>query len=563
MTINGSTNNQNWTFKLEAYETSYSIENNTSITRVDMYLGRASTRSYLGGNWNGNITVDGQIQYLSGNIPYPTYVNGGDWLYLGTKEYTVVHNTTGDKTVGISASFSSSDFSPSSAWASGELQLTTIPRASSITATNTDIGSATSININRASSNFKHTLRYSFGSLSGTISSNIDTSYGWIVPNTFYAQIPNAKTGICTIYCDTYSGSTLIGTKSTTFTVTANENLCKPTITGSVIDINEDTIDLTNDNTVIVKYRSTARVTYSATAQNSATISNVKINNVTVTNGTYDFENTQSTEFEIIATDSRGYSTTLLLQPTAIDYIETTMNATVVRTAPTTGQVSVSFSGNYFNDTFGNTLNELNIGYFYKEKDSQNWLYGGRFVENTDYIITNNTYHSGTENQQQFFVLNNTFDYTKIYEIRMYFSDKLTSAYTDFTIAKGEPVFNWGDDYFNINGELQIYGQNINSYSTSEIVIGTYKNKILYRQVIETVTALSNNYITLKSNIDEISKIFYEITTLDTKYYFGSLSGTISTYLYNGDLRLKTEANSDWIANKSIAVVLEYTKIVD
>ena len=110
MTITGNTDNTNWKLVLEAYERSYSVSNNTSEVRVDMYLKRINSPGYLGGNWSASVTVDGQTQYLSGNIPYPTYVNKDNTLYLSTKDYTVTHNTDGSKTAGVSASFSSSDF---------------------------------------------------------------------------------------------------------------------------------------------------------------------------------------------------------------------------------------------------------------------------------------------------------------------------------------------------------------------------------------------------------------------------------------------------------------------
>lgn len=460
MTINGSTNSNNWTFKLEAYEIgNYDITNNTSTVQVDMYLGRANSRSYLGGNWSGSITVEGSTQYLNGKIPYPTYINAGEWLYLGTRSYTVTHNTDGTKVASISASMSSSEFTPSSAWASGNLTLTTIPRASSVTATNTDIGSATSININRASSSFKHTLKYNFGSLSGTIATNVDTSYGWTIPTTFYAEIPNSKTGTCTITCETYSGSTLIGTKTTTFVVTANENLSKPILTASIADINQDTIDLTGDNEKLIKYHSTAQITYTATSQNSSTITKVTINDVEVTNSPYNIENVVSSSFIIKATDSRGYVTTVTLTPDMIDYVPLTNSPSFYRTAPTTGEMSLEFSGNYFNDTFGDVSNTLSIKWYYKLRNDENWITGGTLVLDTDYKIVNNTYHSGHTNYERPISLGNSYDYQKQYDFKIEIEDVLEQVVITQSVSKGQPIVNWDDDHFNINGDITQYEQ--------------------------------------------------------------------------------------------------------
>lgn len=472
MTINGGTNASNWTFKLEAYEIgSYSITNNTSTVRVDMYLGRSGSQSYLGGDWNGSITVDGQIQYLSGSIAYPTYINADSWLYLGTRDYTVTHNTDGSKVAGISASFSSGDFSPSSAWASGNLTLTTIPRASSVTATNADIGSATSININRASSSFTHTLKYSFGSLSGTIvNKTSQTSYGWTVPTTFYAQIPNSPSGTCTITCETYSRNTLIGTKTTTFTATANEILSKPDISGTVIDVNEDTIALTGDNTKFIKYYSNASVSWEATAKNSASIVRVYVNSEITTTSPKVINGITTNQIPLSVLDTRAYRTSINKDLDMINYIPLTANVSFFRTEPTTGRVSLEFDGNYFNDSFGEVNNTLTLKWYYKLKDSDTWTLGGTLANGTDYVITNNTFHSGSSTYTDDIVIGSNFDYQKAYDFKFEFIDKLETHEIIQTVSKGIPIVNWDDDHFNVNGDITQFEN-----STINEPIGTVK----------------------------------------------------------------------------------------
>ena len=93
------------------------------------------------------------------------------------------------------------------------------------------MGSATTISITRASSSFTHTLSYSFGSTSGTIATKTtSTSVSWTPALTLANQIPNALTGTCTITCETYNGSTKIGSKTCTLTLTVPSSV-KPTIT--------------------------------------------------------------------------------------------------------------------------------------------------------------------------------------------------------------------------------------------------------------------------------------------------------------------------------------------
>lgn len=101
--------------------------------------------------------------------------------------------------------------------ASGTHTLTTIPRASSVSATAVNLGSATTVSISRASSSFTHTLTYSFGSATGTIATKTSsTSVSWTPPLSLANQIPSATSGTCTITCTTYNGSTSIGSKTCT-----------------------------------------------------------------------------------------------------------------------------------------------------------------------------------------------------------------------------------------------------------------------------------------------------------------------------------------------------------
>lgn len=128
-TIYGSTGDSNWTFSIDWSESGGSDRNNQSKVKAKVYIGRASTQSYLGGNYSLTITINGSRQTFSGNIPYPTYINGGAWLFLKEKEVTVTHDSNGSKTCEISASMSSSDFWPNSCSASGDATLTALDRS--------------------------------------------------------------------------------------------------------------------------------------------------------------------------------------------------------------------------------------------------------------------------------------------------------------------------------------------------------------------------------------------------------------------------------------------------
>ena len=369
-------------------------------------------------------------------------------ILLGSITKDIPHEADGTKTIGASFTWDSNHSLVGTLTGSKEQVLTTIPRASKITAVDANIESATTININRASSNFTHTITYAFEGLSGTIATKTsDTSVGFQIPASFYAKIPNSKTGTVTLTCTTYNGDTVIGTSTTTFTVTASEEKCKPDISATLIDSNSATVALTGNSSKLIKYKSTAKITPTATAKNSATIKSIAVNGHVVSGSYIAFENAQSETFTVVATDSRGYTNTLELKPTVIQYIPLSATAKFDRLSATSSEVKVKYSGNYYNGSFGSADNALTISWAYKEKDAASWMTGGTLTP----TIENNTF-SGEAS------LGKIFNYKTAYDFILYVSDKLTKVSPQETVKKGETIFDYGVDeegnnYFNANGE--------------------------------------------------------------------------------------------------------------
>lgn len=357
-------------------------------------------------------------------------------------------------------------YTPGELSISGTIDLTTIPRASKITAIDANIESATMININRASSSFTHTITYSFSDLSDTIVlKTSDTSVGFTIPSTFYEKIPNSKTGTVILTCTTYNGDTIVGTSSTTFTVTASEERCKPDISAILIDGNETTVALSGDNTKIIKYKSTAKITPTATAKNSATISKIIINGIEVDGDYIAFASVQSEIFTVVVNDSRGYTNSMTLQPEVIPYISLSATAKFERVSASSSEVKVKYSGNYYNGSFGNVDNELTISWAYKVKDDSEWITGGVLTP----TIVNNIF-SG-ENS-----LGEIFDYKTAYDFILYISDKLSTVNPQESVKKGETLFDYGVDadgnnYFWINGDLYVNGEH---RKNKNLLIGNY-----------------------------------------------------------------------------------------
>ena len=393
------------------------------------------------------VTINGTEVYSGG-----TYSDITDYKdrTFASGTLTIPHNSDGSKNFTISAV---------SGWIYGNgnyygeaksFTLPTIPRASSVSCSTANIGSNATITINRASSSFTHTLTYSFGSLSGTIATKTSsTNISWTLPTTFYGQIPNSKSGTGTITCQTYNGSTLIGSKSTSFTATVSESASKPTLSPTVSDSNSTTTALTGNNSKFIKYYSNASVATGAKARNSSTLKSQKITcgakSITSASGTINA--VENGSFTFSATDSRGYTTTQTLNKTLIEYIKLTCSLNAG--APTTaGVATLKISGNYWDGTFGAVANTLTVQYRYKTQ-------GGSYGSWTTVSATksNNTYNATAT------ISGLNYQTTYVFQARAI--DKLATINTDEQVRRTTPIFDWSKNDFNVNGTLKVNNTNI------------------------------------------------------------------------------------------------------
>lgn len=439
------TSNPNINYRLVIELLSQDIVANTSTINVQLQAWRLNNYTTYG-TGVASVNVEG-TQYDQGidpsqKIQYYSYTT------LYNANHTIIHNADGTKTASIGGYFSIN--SPvEGGWDSFSFTLPTIPRASSVTATNADIESATSININRYSGSFTHTLKYSFGALNGTIvTKTTQTSYGWTVPSSFYAQIPNAISGTCTITCETYSGNTLIGTSSCTFTVSVNPQTNAPIVSATITDSNSTTVALTGNNANMVKFYSNAAYSISATAKNSASIVSrlITCGSLSGSAASGTLTAVESGTFVVSATDSRGITTTVTYTKTLVDYIKLTQTPVLARVTPTGSTISINISGNYFNGSFGAQANTLTIKYQYREVGGS---WPGSYTTISSPTLNGNTYSK----QQN---LSQVFDYTKAYEFEVQVIDKLGTVTVVQAVSRGIPVFNWDLDEFDVNVDLKI-----------------------------------------------------------------------------------------------------------
>ena len=429
------------TLRFGWWQDSQSIANNNSVVgwHLQLVTTGGSISSSASKSWS--VTVNGKN--YSGTCTIGVGTNATKTLASGST--TIAHNADGTKSFSFSFSQQFDINYSGVGWigtksGSGSGTLTTIPRTSSVSSTNANIGEKITITINRASSSFTHTLTYAFSGLSGTIATKTSsTSISWTLPTSFYAKIPNAKSSWGTITCDTYSGSTKIGSSSCRFNVYVKESTNKPTISATVKDINDTTKALTGDENKLIKYYSQAQFTVTGSAKNSATVKSLTstYNGSTVskdnaTSWTAHYSNATQASYVFGVVDSRGYSNSVTVTKTLINYVKITC-ALSVSNPTASGDCTLTIKGNYFNGSFGSTNNTLTVQY---KKDNGSWT-------SVTASKSGNTYSAS--------IKITGLDYTKAYTFQARAADKLATATTASKTVKSTPIFDWGSDDFHFH----------------------------------------------------------------------------------------------------------------
>ncbi len=191
----------------------------------------------------------------------------------------------------------------------------------SLSASTVEMGKSVTINTPAVSNAYRHTLRYAFGSASGTIATGIASSVSWTPPVSLANQIPSATAGSGTIYCDTYSGSTLLGTKSVSITLTVPGSVVPSAGTLSAA-LAEDT----SGTGLYVKGMGKAKLTLSrASGAYGSSIKSYSVsgggwssNESTLTTGI--LQAAGEITFTAVVTDSRGRKASTMRTISVIDY---------------------------------------------------------------------------------------------------------------------------------------------------------------------------------------------------------------------------------------------------
>lgn len=501
-----------------------------SYVSATLYV-KKGTGTQATSNLYGAVSIGGM--YHNGSS---SFTLTDEWKEISSKSNCpVYHNEDGTKTVEVNCYVYTNNSSQTKyATVKDSFVLPTIDRASTIYATSTDFGSDTYIKITSLSDNFTHTLTYSFKgeketALTGTIieKSSLD-SVNWEIPMDLLYQIPNSRSGVITIYCETYQGNSKVGTtKTTTLTATAPYDLCYPTMTGLIYDINNTTLALTGNRSKLIRYHSTVKVETTPTGKYGATIASMVIKNGSKTiegnSGVIDKPETQAFNFTI--TDSRGYARTYTSYPDMIDYIN--ISCYIGNERPTAdGKYNFTVRGNYYNSSFGAQNNTLTVKYRWK---NSNYAEFSNWLDFSEVLTEINTYKAVKEIAG--------LEYQKTYYFQAQAYDLLTSAESSVVAIKSKPVFDWSKEDFAFNVPVTINGVPV--YTETVLYTGSSGNTITLNDRADNYTYLEIYFTDNNGNGGGYIKVFepqgkqVHLQLIETNSY-GSFYIRHTNYLIDG-----------------------------
>lgn len=377
---------------------SQSIVNNTSTIRVYAYIATAQNTSQYWTYWNNHsgdnrgmfkIYAAGTLIYerqkrgfATSNIPTPSdfttqyetaYASAEGKKYItvltdnaSTRaaaygDFTIAHNADGTRQFTLSFN---GDFSITSSFgtASGAvtIQLPTIPRSTVPSVGSITLGSATTISIYPASSSFRHTFRAKFGSRAQTTIASLTsaTALSWTPSLAEANAAPNATTVAGTLYCDTYSGSTLLGTCAISISAAIPSSVV-PTMTYSMA---EAVSGIATKFGTYVQGNSKLAVTITPSGAYGSTISSVTttVNGTTYTTTSFTtavLQSSGSQTMRIVVKDSRNRTSTYTVSYSVTAYAAPKLTNVSIYRCNSNG--AASHTGTYMSVTLNGQVTSL------------------------------------------------------------------------------------------------------------------------------------------------------------------------------------------------------------
>lgn len=333
-----------------------SIADNTSTVRIkwtsqqtgDSRNGYTRTAYYYTSQ-NGGAETRHSVSYT---LP------GGTTQTIVDTTITVPHNSDGTGSIKV-RTWMDTDISAGIIEQTKTLTLSTIPRASSVSAPNGELGKPLAISIDRKSSSFSDKLYYRIGSADPVLlASDVGASYSWTPPVDLAVNAPNSEKLSAAIIVNTFKGGQYIGRSEISCTLNIPASVA-PTLA----------VELSDFSKAFEKYggyvqlRSRIKVQITAEGAQGSTIKSysIKVGDIfaaTSASGTTDLlPESGSLRITCAATDSRGRTKTNAQTVDVLAYSKPAITA--IACARCNADGTVNRAGAYGKVTFSGAITPL------------------------------------------------------------------------------------------------------------------------------------------------------------------------------------------------------------
>lgn len=207
------------------------VSSNTSTITWVASMRLTNSGNYY--NYNGGnslyVALGGNVLINTSNV-HAINISGPVSHTLASGTWTYSHNADGTGAFSVVCTFRQTQSSKYNSTISTTHTCTTIPRASTFTASSTTLGGTMTITINRPSSNFTHKVTATCGSSTTVLATNATTSASWQTSVSWASLSTSSGTVTGTITVETFNGSTKIGTTTGSVAMTIPASI-KPSVT--------------------------------------------------------------------------------------------------------------------------------------------------------------------------------------------------------------------------------------------------------------------------------------------------------------------------------------------
>ena len=549
------------TFYIDAKLNSQSTSDNQSV--IDTRMWTDFSGNQMGGagysfSCTGCSTISGSGVYWYGDET------------IATGQVTVSHGADGKKRWTMSGACTNSYLGMNIS-VSGSIDLPTIPRQSTPAITPTTVtldGSAITINTRRASNSFTHTIVLSTGSWSHTIS-NVGASTTYTLPVSDLMPLMTTPTRKVTVKTKTYSGSTQIGSETTTsFTIKVDTSTEYARIAGYTLSDTNTATSAVEASGTFIRGASNLRLDMQLEAVGSYTTLRTCV--VTCGDTTEEFAlrstsinvlfecpKVTASEIFVTITDSHGNSFEQAIALTLVNYQPVAIQTATATRVNDQGDPSdtgtfVKFvvSVIWFQGSFGQSDNALELAYDYKEPDASAYTQGGgwAYLTTGEGGVSTYTFEKITPSTE-------VFSESKQYDFKLTVSDIFSSEEYLIRVSEGLPVAGWGADHFDVYGSLYVHDRNaLGSYTKYGLNIKDSKTDVTLSAYGYITSGGEKAVIYIPMNMLPGDNTKTEITKLNV-----SMRTILGDYLVSNGASLKNEVESFYpIPEQSVLRVVTY-----